>query len=100
MKAENPVCAVRRIAARKGHDVAEWIAVQHWGKFHLKQEGVWVTLYINTSQGVIMQGIPISQMQILSFSRNSENFRTKEGPKDRSLLCAQLSSLNCFAKNS
>lgn len=44
MKAKNPVCAVRRIPARKGHDVAEWIAVQHRDNLHFKQVGVWATL--------------------------------------------------------
>lgn len=66
MKAKNRVCTIRRIQARKGHNIAKLIATQHKDHLHFKQMEVWVSMQISISQGIfLMEEILVSQMQIL-----------------------------------
>lgn len=103
MKAKNPVCAVRRVGATKGHNVAKWIAVQHRDHFHFKQVQVWVSLCINIPQGIFtMQGTPISQRQILHpvIFKIQWEFQDQRGPKRQKPPFWSALFSNCFAKTS
>lgn len=84
MKAKNQVCTIRRIQARKGHNIAKLIAAQHKDHLHFKQMEVWVSMRISISQGIfLMEEIntcfPNANTVFHDFQDTNTNVRAKEG---------------------